>query len=199
MRIAEDDDLSDYELSDFPGLLAASQFARMLRSVLWFTALGEPPDERELVLAEDYLVQPGFPDTEIVMIESWEDAADAALNPDWNTEAWEAEEQLRMGLIAEACERADEEMVMVALANISTAASESAQALAEGMLEADPRLDEELLRAAIGAVAQASYHSALVLAAEDEEPEQHPFSLKFRLFEAGRWPLGVIGRSFHLF
>lgn len=199
MRIAEDDDLSDYELSDFPGLLAVSQFARMLRSTLWFTALGESADERELNLAEDYVTGLGFPDTDIVVLDSWEDAADAALNTDWNTEAWEAEEQLRMALIAEACEHADEEMVMVALAAVSTAASETAQAAAEGMLEVDPSLDEELLRAAIGAVAQASYHSALVLAAETEDPEQHPFSLKFRMFEAGRWPLGIVGRSFHLF
>lgn len=199
MRIIADDDLSDYELADFPGLLAASQFARMLRSVLWFTALGEPPDERELMLAGDYLIQLGFPDAEVVMLGDWEEAADAALNPDWNTEAWEAEEQMRMGLIAEACERVDEEMVMVALTNVSNVASESAQAAAEGMLEQAPELDEELLRAAIGAATQASYHSALVLAAETEEPETHPFSLKFRLFEAGRWPLGVVGRSFHLF
>jgi hypothetical protein len=199
MRIVAGDDLNDYELADFPGLLAASQFARMLRSVLWFTALGEPPDERELLLAGDYLTELGFPDAEIVMLGDWEEAADAALNTDWNTEAWEAEEQLRMALIAEACERADEEMVMVALANVSAVASESAQAAAEGMLEQNPNLDEELLRAAIGAVAQASYHSALVLAAEAEDPERHPFSLKFRLFEAGRWPLGVVGRSFHLF
>lgn len=199
MKIVEDDDLSDYELSDFPGLLAVSQFARMLRSTLWFTALGEPADERELNLAEDYAIGLGFPDTDIVVLESWEEAADAALNTDWNTEAWEAEEQLRMALIGEACERADEEMVMVALAAVSTAASETAQAAAEGMLEIDPSLDEELLRAAIGAVAQASYHSALVLAAEAEDPELHPFSLKFRMFEAGRWPLGIVGRSFHLF
>ena len=88
---------------------------------------------------------------------------------------------------------------MVALANVSTVASESAEAVVENMLEHAPALDEELLRAAIGAVAQASYHSALVLAAEHEEPDLHPFSLKFRLFEAGRWPMGVIGRSFHLF
>jgi len=57
--------------------------------------------------------------------------------------------------------------------------------------------DETLLKAATGAAVQSVYNAALLLAAGGEET--HPFALKFRLFELGRWPIGVHGRSFNLF
>ena len=40
-----------------------------------------------------------------------------------------------------------------------------------------------------------------VLAAEfeDDEQQRHPFALKYRLFEMGRWPLGLVGASYYLF
>jgi hypothetical protein len=49
---------------------------------------------------------------------------------------------------------------------------------------------------------QSAHQAALVLVAAadpDFEAEHHPFAAKFRLFEFGRWPVGVIGRSFNLF
>jgi hypothetical protein len=57
--------------------------------------------------------------------------------------------------------------------------------------------DEALIRAAAGAATQGAYHAALVLAAGGDE--HHPFAIKFRLFEAGRWPLGIVGATFNLF
>ena len=59
--------------------------------------------------------------------------------------------------------------------------------------------DEELIRAAVGAASQAIYQAGLLLAAENEEDQNHPFALKYRLFESGRWPIGVVGNSFHIF
>jgi hypothetical protein len=29
--------------------------------------------------------------------------------------------------------------------------------------------------------------------------DEHPFALKFRLLEAGRWPIALVGASFSLF
>ena len=57
--------------------------------------------------------------------------------------------------------------------------------------------DEELVRAATGAAVQVSHQRALLEAAA--APPDHPFVHKFALFEAGRWPIAVIGESFHLF
>jgi hypothetical protein len=54
-----------------------------------------------------------------------------------------------------------------------------------------------VIMAAVGAATQACHVAALVVLAAEEE--DHSMALKFRLFEAGHWPLGVTGNSFHLF
>ena len=58
-------------------------------------------------------------------------------------------------------------------------------------------VDPALVRAAAGAATQASYQAALVLAAGEDA--EHVFAIKYRLFEAGRWPLGIAGMTFNLF
>jgi len=198
-RIRDEADLTDAELADFPGLLAVSQFARMLREVPWFAALGEPLDEREVNLAEDYLAGMGFAEAAIVLAADWEEAEEAVRNPDWNTAFWEAEEQLRVALVTEACERADEATVQLALTHLSNTAAQAIVDRAEIAAVHWEIADEALLRTAIGAATQACYHAGLALAAESEDEEQHPFAIKYRLFEAGRWPLGLVGASYYLF
>jgi hypothetical protein len=191
--------LDEAELSDFPGLMAVSQFVRMLGEVPWFGGLGAELDGREELLAEDYLLALGFPDARISPVLDWEEAADAAANPDWNTEWWEAEEQVRVALVTEACQRADEETVMVALTHLQNQSVEAVLEPAELAAEAGGVDDQELIRAAVGAGAQAIYQAGLLLAAEHEDDEHHVFALKYRLFESGRWPIGVVGNSFHIF
>jgi hypothetical protein len=202
MRIASEDDLLDAELADFPGLMAVSQFARMLNTVPWFGVIGEPLDERELILAEDYLLNLGFPEATVSPVEDFETAEEAIRNHDLNTAFWEAEEQARMALYAEAVERADEEVLSMALTYVGHAATESIQFAAEAAVDAFGLQDEGLVRAAAGAAQQSCHLVALVLAAEfedAEDQERHPFALKYRLFEMGRWPLGLVGASYYLF
>jgi hypothetical protein len=55
----------------------------------------------------------------------------------------------------------------------------------------------ELVRIAAEAAVQTCVQAALVLAAGTEE--SHPFAYKYRLFELGRWPFGMIGQTLHLF
>ena len=191
--------LDEAELIDFPGLLAVSQFVRMLIEVPWFTALGNQLDSREILLSEDYLLALGFPDVQISLAEDWEAAADAATNPDWNTEWWEVEEQTRVALVTEACQRADEETVMIALAHLQNQSIEAVLEPAEVIAEASGIEDEELIRAIAGAAAQSIYQAGLLLAAEDDDDEHHIFALKYKLFELGRWPIGVLGNTFHIF
>jgi hypothetical protein len=57
--------------------------------------------------------------------------------------------------------------------------------------------DPALSRVAAGAATQAAYQAALARAAGS--PDSHPFAIKFRLFAAGRWPLGLVSDTFHLF
>ena len=191
--------LDEAELSDFPGLMAVSQFVRMLAEVPWFGALGLELDGREELLSEDYLLALGFPDARIAPITNWEEAADAAASPNWNTEWWEAEEQIRVALVTEACLRADEETVMIALTHLQNQAIEAVAEQAQLAVEAGGVVDEELVRAVAGAGAQAIYQAGLLLAAENEDDQHHVFALKYKLFESGRWPIGVVGNSFHIF
>jgi hypothetical protein len=64
---------------------------------------------------------------------------------------------------------------------------------------------------AVGAAQQAAFGGALALAAAalemaeqddqaaGEEALEHPLLLRYRLFELGRWPLALSGRSLNLF
>ena len=187
----------DTELEDYPGLHAAARFARMIPDVPWFASLGRPFAAAEILAAEGYLANLGFPDARLTAVPDWEDAEEAARNPDWNTEWWEAEEQLRAGLTAEAAQLSDEETLNVVLTLVAQRASEIVHGRAAAAGAAVGGDHEALIRAAAGAATQACYQAALVLAAEAEE--DHPFALKYRLFEAGRWPLGIVGQTFHLF
>lgn len=187
----------DAELSDWPGLQAVASFARMVAEVGWFTRLGAEIESDEVDWAERYLQGLGFPDVDVAPVADWEEAEAAARNPDWNSDWWEAEEQLRASLLADAIERSDEDTVMLALTHVTNQAAEAVLLAAEAAADRFGVEDEALIRAAAGAATQACYHAALVLAAEADE--EHPFALKYRLYESGRWPLGVVGRSFNLF
>lgn len=193
----DDDDLEPPAPEDYPTLIAVARFVRALGRVSWFAALGEPLNATERDDAQAYLSALGFPDATVAAVADWEDAEAAARNPDWNTAGWEAEEQLRAGLIAEAMEMVEEAELLAALNHVTAAASESASAAAAQAAKSAGVADEALVRAAAGAAIQGSYQAALVLAAGAEE--DHSFALKFRLFEAGRWPLGIVGATFNLF
>ena len=65
------------------------------------------------------------------------------------------------------------------------------------LIHASCTATESAAAVAAGAAAQAAYQAALVLATDGEA--DHPFALKFRLFEAGRLPLGITGNTFNLF
>jgi hypothetical protein len=190
-------DLNAVEEEELERLATVTRFARMLRGLAWFSMLGQELDDDEREWARAYLDALGFPDAEIAVVEDWEEAEAAARNPDWNTAWWEAEEQLRAALVADACALAPEDEVMVALTTVTSRASEIVHEAATAAAGRSGVFDEALIRAAAGAATQACYQAALVLAAG--AGDEHPFALKFRLYESGRWPLGVVGSTFNLF
>lgn len=193
-----DDDEAEAALEAFPTLGAVAHFARMVRGVPWFTAVGQPLGKVERTEAETYVSVLGFPDALVAAVGDWEDAESAASNPDWNSDWWETEEQLRAALTQQALELiGDEEALMVALTNVTSAASEVVHAAASMAAAGSGIADEALIRAAAGSATQACYQAALVLAAGEEE--EHAFAVKYRLFEAGRWPLGIVGATFNIF
>ena len=89
------------------------------------------------------------------------------------------------------------DVVGVRMAHIELTASDHLQDVATKMLDRAGLDDAGLGKSAAGAATIAVHHAALALAAG--EPGTHPFAAKFRLFQAGRWPLGVYGRAFYIF
>lgn len=202
--IANDDspfeDVDDGEMPGeeaIEGLRAVARMARLIPAIGWFGAVGQPLEPSEIADAESYIEGLGFLGAHVAGIESWPAAAAAAQDPDWSPEWWEAEEQARAALLEAAQGLYPEHDLMVALTHVSTKAGEVAHGKAAIAAARAGIADEALIRAAAGAAAQAAYQAALVLAADGDA--EHPFAVKFRLFEAGRWPLGLVGNTFNLF
>jgi hypothetical protein len=196
--MVDDDGLTDAAaIDDLPALRGVARFARMVRNVAWFATLGEPLSAAERDDAEAYVSALGFPDADVALVADWEEAEAAIRNPGWNSDWWEAEEQLRAGLIADAMEQISEDELLVALTAVTSAASEVVHGAAAVAAARAGVADQALIRAAAGAATQGAYQAALVLAAGADD--MHPFALKYRLFEAGHWPLGIVGSTFNLY
>ncbi len=191
----EFEDEDDFEQS--PQTMAISRFAKMIGQVPWFAAVCQPLDDDIVATAEAYIAALGFPEVHVGWIADWEDAEAAALSTDWNTAWWETEEQLRVALATDAMEWVDEEELQVALHHVSHRAAQIIQDTAAATAARSGVHDEELILAATGAATQACHQAALVLAADADA--DHPFALKYKLFEAGRWPLGIVGHTLNLF
>jgi len=197
----DDDDLEALE-RELPGLTRVGRFARSLAGIPWFANLGEPLTPGARAVAERYLDGLGFGDAEVAILVDWEDAADAAENLGWNSPAWEAEELLRADLTARALETLSEDALKFCMTMIGdqiAAPAKEAMEQASFIWDMDDAAARQL---AVGAAVQSAHQTALTLIAAVDpefEAENHPFASKFRLFEFGRWPVGVAGGSFNLF
>jgi hypothetical protein len=195
-----DDDFDDEEeldVDDYPTLVSVVRFNKLLPSISWFEEVGQPLTEESFVVARDYMNALGFPDAYVGEVEDWDDAAYAASNPDWNSDWWEAEEQLRMGLTTTALNLISEEDLNAALTQISATASPVITTAVEAITDDHGIEDQELIRAAVGSALQTCHQAALVLAAGEEDT--HPFAIKYKLFEQGHWPIAITGNSFNIF
>jgi len=174
---------------------------RRLRSVIehanWFHRLGQPMGEDTRRMAEDFVSQLGFPDAWVASVADWEHAAIAAENPDINSDSWEAEEQQRIHLTNEAAIAFGEDRLQDALEAITATAGPIIFDAAANVAVMWGVEDDAIVEAAAGSALQACYNAALVIASEEEE--SHPFALKFALFEAGHWPVGIAGQTFNIF
>lgn len=192
-----DDEAPDPDLPEYRRLTAMAKFALRINEIPWLSRVGQPLSQEDTGFAEAYLNALGFPGAYVSAVETWEEAAGFAENPDWNTEWWEAEEQLRAGLVTQAAEDIDEADLTNALNHIAGQAAGVATEVVSGAAIDAGYNDDEFVTAVAGTMVAACYAAGLVLAAGAEE--EHPFALKFRLLETGRFPLGVIGTTFSLF
>lgn len=184
-------------LEEFPNLKTVAPLVAFASDLRWFRGVGEDPDISIVDKARTYAEALGFPYVEPAFLGDWYEAADAAENTEFNSPAWEAEEQLRAALTTDVLSVIDEptfEMVMSYIAQSVVPHIEEAAKEAAEFLRID---DESFVLAVSGAAAQALHQAALVgLAGEEED---HPLALRFQLFEKGRWPIGIIGNSFLIF
>lgn len=171
-------------------LAALRAFARSLGRAPWFAACGEPLTEAEHADAAAYLATLGIAGAEIAGVASWDRAAAILQQPDWSRAWWDGEAAAQQALKAEAERRHGRAALLAALSAVAEAAASLHGAAALAMSRAG-LADPALARVASGAAAQACHQRALARAA-GAGPE-HLFAVKYRLFAAGRWPLGVVG------
>ena len=100
------------------------------------------------------------------------------------------------GLVDEALTEISPDELEMALTHVSAMAGECLPQAAE-LATLRGGGEGDIIQAATGAAAHACHQAALVLAAGGDD--EHPFTFKYQLFEAGRWPLGIIGGSFAIF
>ncbi len=185
---------SGTEPAAFPASLR--RFVERLPAVPWFAALGAPVAPSEAAEVRAYLLGLGLPAHPPVPVAGWREAERIARDPGWSRAWWEAEERARAALLDAAHPGAGGPMA--ALTRVTDAAGPLVMGAAAAAAARAGVADEALLRVAAGAATQACYQAALVLLAGDGD-DRHPFAVKFRLFAAGRWPLGPLGGRFFLF
>jgi hypothetical protein len=198
--------MSEHDLDklerELPALSRVKRFTRTLRGIPWFANLGEPLTAGAEASARAYLDGLGFPHAGVAILIDWDEAASASESLGFQSEAWQAEELLRADLTQRALDLLSEEALHISMTLIAREVAEPAR---EGMEQAAVIFDfedEEGKQLAVGAAVQAAHQAALALIAAHDpafEAERHPFAAKFRLFEFGRWPVGVVGSSFNLF
>ncbi len=193
-----ENEFDDFNVSEeYPTLMQVARFADLINKTNWFHHIGEALSVETIKTSRDYLEALGFPEGYPAEVSDWQDTISCLETNDWNSPAWEAEEQLAASLITETLGFIEEDVLEVALTNITSKASEHITNAVESASTRWGIEDEELLRAAIGAGVQCCYQAALVIAAGEEE--NHPFALKFRLYEDGHWPIGIAGNSLNIF
>ncbi len=180
------------------GLAPLDPLRTRIRLASWFAAVGEELTGAERWDARAYLAGLGFAETGVASVADWQEAAAIARSPDWSRSWWDREEEERRRLLDGAARKIPETELMAGLSRVMELAAAVTHGAAAIAAARSGIADQALSRVAAGAGAQSAYQAALAALAHDGEGE-HPFSIKFRLFEAGRWPLGIGGQSLHLF
>ncbi len=166
--------------------------------ISWFAALGETLQPAEAGDLAAYVQGLGLPACQPTIVAGWADAARVASDPDWDHAWWDAEEKLRVALLAKAEAALGDGAAMDRLSAVTQAAHDATIGPAAMAAARAGVADQALVRAAAGAATQSCYQSGLALLAGVADPA-HPFHAKLRLFQAGRWPLGIVRGSAYMF
>lgn len=172
------------------------QVALEVRAAAWFAALGETLTDSDRADANGYATALGLATRDIARARTWPEAEQHLKTPDWSKTWWEREEALRRTLIAGAEASYPERELWAALTELTTEAGDLVHGKAAQAAARVGSAAAASIHVAAGAASQAVYQLALARLAEDAAS---PFESKFRLYAAGRWPLGVVGSTLVLF
>lgn len=168
-----------------------------IHAAAWFAALGEPLTEGDRADADAYARALGLGTLQLGQARDWPEAECVLKAPDWSHAWWDREEALRRRLLADAEARYPERELWTALTELTTEAGEIVHGKAATAAARMGNAAKASVHVAAGAAAQAAYQLALARLAG--QAAASPFESKFRLFAAGRWPLGVVGSTLVLF
>jgi hypothetical protein len=192
-----DDNPDDLEEDREARLGMIARFAKGAASARFMARLGRSLSAKERALAEHYVSALGFPEAAVVPVADFAEAAEAAESLDLDPAAWEAGELLRAALTARVAAAMGEELLSHALADVMGHVAIAVQDAVRDAAAGFDVEDEALINTAAGAALRACHNAALVLLAGADE--EHPLALEYGLFEAGRWPVALTGRTLHLF
>jgi len=162
-----------------------------IRAASWFAALGEPLTDGDVAEARAYAGA-----VEVVGVAAWPQAEDFLKTSTASLDWWNREEALRKSLLVEAEARHPERALWTALTELTTEAGDLVHGKAATAAARAGKAAPASIHVAAGAASQAVYQLAVARLAGNQTS---PFESKFRLFAAGRWPLGIEGSRLFLF
>jgi len=167
-----------------------------VRTASWFAALGEPLTEGECSDAAAYIDALGLGLLAVGQAQDWPDVERILKMPDGTTAWWDREEALRRQLLADAEALYPEHALWSSLTDLTTEAGDLVHGKAATAAARMGKAAPASIHVAAGAASQAVYQLAVARLAG--QPAS-PFESKFRLYAAGRWPLGIVGSRLILF
>ena len=177
-------------VTDLPRTLLRS-FDAEIKAASWFAALGEPLTDGNLAQARTYASA-----VEVVGVTSWPEAEAFLKSPNASLDWWDREEALRKSMLAEAESRHPERALWTSLTELTTEVGDLVHGKAATATARAGNAAPASIHVAAGAASQAIYQLAVARLAGNDASL---FESKFRLFAAGRWPLGIEGFRLFLF
>jgi hypothetical protein len=162
-----------------------------IHAASWFAALGEPLTEGDRADAKAYA---GADD--VALVTSWREAEDFLKSAEASLDWWSREEAERKALLTRAETRYPKRALWTALTDLTTEAGDLVHGKAAMATARMGGAAPASIHVAAGAASQAVYQLAVARVAGETTSL---FESKFRLFAAGRWPLGVSGSRLVLF
>jgi len=167
-----------------------------VRAASWFAALGEPLTKGDRSDGAAYGAALGFDPIEIGLARDWPDAERLLKAPDWTPAWWDREEALRREFLAIAEALHPERALWSQLTDLTTETGDLVHGKAATAAARMGNAAAASIHVAAGAASQAVYQLAVARLAGQSAS---PFESKFRLYAAGRWPLGILGSRLVLF